>query len=399
MNNKFYIYRFLDKNDDILYIGRTNDINRRLLKEHFTSLGHLPIECYKFIEKIQYAKFENESEDVAYEAILINKLRPKYNIQFKDCGNFNVVLPKFQWIDFELPYEYCLQYLKNRKDKVQSVKDFIINQAENLSLDKPFDSQLIKTGFRPFDEINPIRNTDFILVAGDSFSGKTTYALNICKFVATNLNKKVLYVNLREDANSLTDKLISSKSNIPLERIKRRLFTDEDIILYSNAVNELYDSNIQFTNLKYEDKNIDKIINVIKSSPYDLIIIDDLQSIVNNKNEYIKDKTIDIMQKLKSFTLDIMTPLILVTEISSKSLILRNDHCPRLSDFQYDSMKMFPDIIKLLYRKEIYNDDTLRQEDKNILEVNVAKSCFGSGYTMRFAFLEKMFTIGHIAKE
>ena len=85
MSNGFYIYRFLDKEDNLLYIGRTNDINRRILKEHFTALGHLPLECYSSIEKVQYAKLENESEQVAYEAILINKLRPKFNIQFNDC--------------------------------------------------------------------------------------------------------------------------------------------------------------------------------------------------------------------------------------------------------------------------------------------------------------------------
>lgn len=36
MGNLFYIYRFLDCENNVIYIGRTNDINRRILKEHFT---------------------------------------------------------------------------------------------------------------------------------------------------------------------------------------------------------------------------------------------------------------------------------------------------------------------------------------------------------------------------
>lgn len=47
----------------------------------------------------------NESEEVAYEAILINQIRPKYNIQFKDEGDFNVKIPEFQWNLFEWEYE------------------------------------------------------------------------------------------------------------------------------------------------------------------------------------------------------------------------------------------------------------------------------------------------------
>ncbi len=31
----FFLYKFIDSNENIIYIGRTNDIRRRILKEHF----------------------------------------------------------------------------------------------------------------------------------------------------------------------------------------------------------------------------------------------------------------------------------------------------------------------------------------------------------------------------
>ena len=79
----FYLYRFIGIDGEILYIGRTNDIERRILKEHFTDNTHLPNQCYLEIEKVEYVEIVNESEEVAYEAILINENRPKYNTQFK----------------------------------------------------------------------------------------------------------------------------------------------------------------------------------------------------------------------------------------------------------------------------------------------------------------------------
>ena len=72
----FYLYRFINKEGEVIYIGRTNDIKRRFLREHFTNNTHLPNKCYLEIEKIEYVKLV-ESEEVAYEAILINKNRPK----------------------------------------------------------------------------------------------------------------------------------------------------------------------------------------------------------------------------------------------------------------------------------------------------------------------------------
>ncbi len=111
----FYLYRFIDKEGKIIYIGRTNNIERRILKEHFTDNTHLPKECYLEAEKIEYVKVSNESEEVAYEAILINKIKPKYNVQFKDKGQFQVQLPKFEWKEFQWKYDGQLKWLKKKK--------------------------------------------------------------------------------------------------------------------------------------------------------------------------------------------------------------------------------------------------------------------------------------------
>ncbi len=106
-----YLYRFLGKRNNVLYIGRTNDIARRILKEHFTPNTHLPPECYLETAYVEYAEFLNESEEVAYEAILINQIRPKYDIQFKDDASFSVSLPEIVWRPFAREFENQLNML------------------------------------------------------------------------------------------------------------------------------------------------------------------------------------------------------------------------------------------------------------------------------------------------
>lgn len=52
----FYLYRFINKDQEVIYIGRTNDIKRRILKEHFTEKTHLQPQCYLEVAEIEYTK-------------------------------------------------------------------------------------------------------------------------------------------------------------------------------------------------------------------------------------------------------------------------------------------------------------------------------------------------------
>jgi len=90
--NSFYVYRFLNKHDDVIYIGRTNNLKRRLEQEHFSKEGHLPRECYDECAVVEYMELQSESEMKIYELYLINKYSPRYNVMEKRSDNFNFIL-------------------------------------------------------------------------------------------------------------------------------------------------------------------------------------------------------------------------------------------------------------------------------------------------------------------
>ena len=58
---KSFIYKFISYDGDIIYIGKTNDIKKRM-KQHFGPYPHLPKECYEQVEKILFGSDE-EGED------------------------------------------------------------------------------------------------------------------------------------------------------------------------------------------------------------------------------------------------------------------------------------------------------------------------------------------------
>ena len=72
-----YVYRFLDSKGNIIYIGKTVNMDNRM-QSHFTK-GHLPKECYNSVAKIEYQKYKTESDALIMETYYITKYSPKYN--------------------------------------------------------------------------------------------------------------------------------------------------------------------------------------------------------------------------------------------------------------------------------------------------------------------------------
>lgn len=85
LNNKLEIkpkpciYRFLNENNEIVYVGKTTNIKNRMY-QHFISGGHLRQEQYNQVVKIEYIECKNEADMSIKEIYFINKYKPKFNI-------------------------------------------------------------------------------------------------------------------------------------------------------------------------------------------------------------------------------------------------------------------------------------------------------------------------------
>ena len=68
------VYRFLDKDNNIIYIGKAKNLKNRL-----NGHNHLSKECYEERKKIEYVSFKNENDMDFAERYFICKESPKYN--------------------------------------------------------------------------------------------------------------------------------------------------------------------------------------------------------------------------------------------------------------------------------------------------------------------------------
>lgn len=88
MYKGYGVYRFLDRDMKTVYIGMTNNAYRRIYQQHFTNRGHLPIECYNSVARVDLIKLNNNLECKGLEDYLINKYKPKFNKKDKSKDPF-----------------------------------------------------------------------------------------------------------------------------------------------------------------------------------------------------------------------------------------------------------------------------------------------------------------------
>ncbi len=73
-----YIYRFVDENDRVIYVGKT----KQSLRARFYSHNHLPDECYQKVKYIEYVDCITESDMSMKEIYHINKQHSEGNAEY-----------------------------------------------------------------------------------------------------------------------------------------------------------------------------------------------------------------------------------------------------------------------------------------------------------------------------
>ena len=89
-----YVYKLLDNGGNVLYVGKTNDLKRRL-GEHISNQ-----EWSCEIDSLYYAICRDDFEQSTYEKYYIIKSNPKYNKQDKSFST-HIILPELKWTKFE----------------------------------------------------------------------------------------------------------------------------------------------------------------------------------------------------------------------------------------------------------------------------------------------------------
>lgn len=159
-----YVYRFLDKNGIIIYVGKTGSIKPRM-NQHFGTTGHLPSECYLSVETIEYIKIKSKIDMDIKELYYINKWKPFYNNQNKYDEELSISIDENEdWISFRSKSEEEKEELKKRIQELEEIRvssrEIIKEKSiEIVTLNKKMDElrteiDMSKIDERIFDGVN-----------------------------------------------------------------------------------------------------------------------------------------------------------------------------------------------------------------------------------------------------
>lgn len=131
-SQKYYVYKFCNKENQIIYVGKSNDLTRRM-NEHFSDYGHLPKECYNNVAKIDFIVLNSEIDMNIYELYYINLYKPYFNIKDKSENNMELKLPEKIWITYldkeneeNNTFKFQSDAIQNLKNKINTINKKVV---------------------------------------------------------------------------------------------------------------------------------------------------------------------------------------------------------------------------------------------------------------------------------
>jgi hypothetical protein len=134
--NKYFVYRFENKDGEIIYVGQT----KKNLPERFDNHNHLPEKCYNEIELIKYLNFYSKTDADIAEKYFISKWKPMYNTAHIDINiNLNISdLDCAQWINEKI----FKSNIKNNKTDHTNKNKYTI-EAEDYTVETIYRSMFV----------------------------------------------------------------------------------------------------------------------------------------------------------------------------------------------------------------------------------------------------------------
>ena len=110
-----YVYIMYNKNNEVLYVGKTKDMRSRMTQHFGTSK-----EDWKFeVTNIKYMDCYTEVDMSIYEIFLINTLKPKYNSSLLYSGESSLDL-KYKLKDYNMSkIDYSCDLSEYERDKIK----------------------------------------------------------------------------------------------------------------------------------------------------------------------------------------------------------------------------------------------------------------------------------------
>jgi len=221
----------------------------------------------------------------------------------------------------------------------------------------------ITTGFLRLDQmLTGLPPGHLMIVAARPSVGKTAFALDIARHVASKRGKHVALFSLEMTRQEIMDRVIAGFLGVETWKLKKGELTEGEFARMGTLFDELRDHPI------YIDDDPDTTLAHLRSKArrtkiehgLDLLIIDYLQlvEVPDAAGENRTQQVTLISRSLKNLARELHCPVIALSQLS-RSCEQRSPPIPVLSDLRESgAIEQDADCVLMLYRGSLYNEDS-----------------------------------------
>ncbi|MBP7398215.1 MAG: replicative DNA helicase [Chitinophagales bacterium] len=224
------------------------------------------------------------------------------------------------------------------------------------------------------------QSTDLIILAARPSVGKTAFALNLARAAASNEIKpvSVAFFSMEMQKIQLTNRMLSSESEVPLEQISTGQITDDNLKrLYTQGSSSLDKLKIFLDDshgLTIQELTA-KARNLKRKEKIGMIIIDYLQLMgsSNNKIGNREQEISKISRDLKGLAKELEVPIIALSQLSRETEKRKGEaKMPQLSDLRESgAIEQDADVVMMMYRPEYYDIKSTEMGESNKGETHI----------------------------
>lgn len=286
--------------------------------------------------------------------------------------------------------------IKKEVSRIDAVLKDAMKQIEEASK-KPDGLSGVPSGFTELDRMTSgWQPSDLLIIAARPAMGKTAFVLSMARNTAVDHNIPVAIFSLEMSSVQLVNRLISSESEIPSEKLKRGQLADWEWLQLEHKIRNLEEAPLYIDDtpaLSVTELRT-KLRRLVMQSHIKLVIIDYLQLMTASGMASREQEVSTISRSLKAIAKELSVPIIALSQLNRSVEMRAGDKRPQLSDLRESgAIEQDADMVMFIHRPDYYGI-TADEEGRSLIglaEIIVAKHRSGSVGDVRLRF-KKEFT-------
>jgi len=291
---------------------------------------------------------------------------------------------------------------------IRNVLNETFNRIDELHKSGGMATRGIPTGYTDIDRLlSGFQNSDLIVLAARPSLGKTSFALDLVRKVATRTKVPVGIFSLEMSKEQLVDRLLAAEAEVDLWKMRTGRLSDreedDDFPRIGRAMGVLSDAPI------FIDDSPNATVMTIRTKARRLkmehnlgfLVIDYLQLMDGGgKQENRVQEISEISRGLKQIARELDIPVLALSQLS-RAVENRSPAIPKLADLRESgSIEQDADIVMFIYRRiKDKSRGECPEEEKHIAEIHVDKHRNGPTGVVKLFFDENKVSFKNLESE